>query len=90
MHISTPSQALELPKGTLEVVSKTERGRICQLYKFTSAEVIDAAGALLSEKVELTGFTVQAEILAFRANHLGWKDFEEAFALHGSRSSRSG
>ncbi|MBT1516530.1 hypothetical protein KIP88_39575 [Bradyrhizobium sp. SRL28] len=85
MQISKPDEALQLPEGSLEVVSKTERGRVCEPYKFTSAEVVDAAGALLRENIELVGFAAQAEILAFRTNHFGWKHFEEAFALSGFR-----
>lgn len=87
MQISKPDEVLRLPEGSLEVVSKTERGRVCERYPFTSADVVDVAGKLLRENVELAGFAAQAEIIAYMTNHFGWKNFEEAFALSALRRS---
>jgi hypothetical protein len=81
MQITNPTQALNLPHGTLEVVRETQQGRVCDICTFTDADVINTARKLLDEKVELVDFVAQAELMAYMTNQFGWKGYREAFAI---------
>jgi hypothetical protein len=81
VNITEPSQALQLPVGTLEIIKNTKRGRVCDRCSFSPDDVIEITARLLEQKVELFDFSAQAELIAYMTNHFGWKGHKEAFAL---------